>query len=106
MPKKGMKGRRLRTGTKYATFRTPMAKTKNAKKAQRASLRKRVFNLRRKKAIHDTVKAVTAGGKEAAQKLPALYQALDKAAKNGTINKNKAARMKSRLTKRVAALAK
>ena len=84
-----------------------MAKTKNAKKAQRASLRKRIFNVRRKKAIHDTVKGLgSAKGKDAVAMLPKLYQALDKAAKHGTITKNKAARMKSRLTKRVAVAAK
>ena len=80
-----------------------MAKTKNAKKAHRASLRKRIFNVRRKKTIHDTVKDLAnAKGKDALALLPGLYQALDKAAKHGTITKNKAARMKSRLTKRVA----
>ena len=80
-----------------------MARTKNAKKAHRSSLRKRVFNLRRKKTIHDTVKELgKAKGKDALAMLPELYQALDKAAKHGTINTNKAARMKSRLTKRVA----
>ena len=87
-----------------------MANTSSAKKAYRASLRKRVFNVRRKKAIHDTVKsvsqAIASGNKEAAKRLPALYQAVDKAAKHGTIEKNTAARMKSRITKRVAALAK
>ena len=80
-----------------------MAKTKNAKKAYRSSLRKRVFNVRRKKTIHDTVKRLSnASGKEALAILPELYQALDKAAKHGTIPAGKAARMKSRLTKRVA----
>ena len=44
--------------------------------------------------------------KESAASLPALYQAIDKATKNGTIKKNTAARMKSRLAKRVAAAAK
>ena len=84
-----------------------MAKTKNAKKAQRASLRKRIFNVRRKRAVHDTVKELSlVKGKDAAAMLPKLYQALDKAAKHGTITKNKASRMKSRLTKRVAVAAK
>ncbi len=87
-----------------------MANTKNAKKAQRASLKKRVFNLRHKKQVHDTVKqisnAITAKSKDAAKLLPALYKAVDKAAKHGTLNKNTASRMKSRITKRVAALAK
>lgn len=80
-----------------------MARTKNAKKAHRASLRRRVFNLRKKKAIHDTVKKLEkAKGKDAIATLHELYQAVDKAAKHGTISKNKAARMKSRLTKRLA----
>ncbi|RJQ33420.1 30S ribosomal protein S20 [Candidatus Parcubacteria bacterium] len=87
-----------------------MANTKNAKKAHRSSLRKRVFNVRRKKAIHDTVKAVSkaisAKSKDAGTLLPELYQAVDKAAKHGTISKNTASRMKSRITKRVAALSK
>ena len=87
-----------------------MANTKNAKKAQRASTRKRVFNLRHKKEVHDTVKeisrAITGKSKDAVKMLPALYKAVDKAAKHGTLNKNTASRMKSRITKRVAALAK
>jgi len=84
-----------------------MARTKNAKKAHRASLRKRIFNVRRKKAIHDTVKELSlAKGKDASALLPALYQALDKAAKHGTISKNKAARQKSRLTRRIAVVSK
>ncbi len=43
-------------------------------------------------------------GKGAAAKLSALYQAVDKATKNGTIKKNTAARMKSRISKQIAAL--
>lgn len=88
-----------------------MAKTRSAKKAQRVASRKRIFNTRRKKAVKDTVKdigksIVGKSAAEAAKMLPALYKALDKAAKNGTIKKNTAARMKSRITKRVAALSK
>ncbi len=88
-----------------------MAKTKNAKKAERVSKRKYVFNARRKKTMKDAVKTVgklvtgkDAKGAEAS--LPTLYKAIDKAAKNKTINKNTAARMKSRLTKRVQSLSK
>lgn len=86
-------------------------RTKSGKKAHRASLKRRVFNARRKKDMKDAVKSVTkliAGkSQEGAQKaLPTLYQALDKAAKLGTIKKNTAARLKSRLTKRVASMAK
>ncbi len=42
--------------------------------------------------------------KEAQMSLPELFQAIDKAAKNGTIKKNTASRMKSRLSKQVASL--
>jgi len=83
-----------------------MAITKGAKKAIRASERKRIFNLRRKKALTDTSKALTravaAGDTAAAAKLlPAAYQAVDKAAKRGVIKANTAARKKSRLARLV-----
>ncbi len=88
-----------------------MAKTKSAKKANRAASRKRVFNVRRKKDAKDTFKDVSKliaskNAADAAKSLPALYKALDKASKNGTIKKNTASRIKSRITKRVAAIAK
>ena len=80
-----------------------MAITKNAKKAQRASTRKRVFNVRRKVTLHDTVKAykdhIAEGNtKEAQTLLPAVYQAIDKAAKRNVITKNTANRQKARLS--------
>jgi len=80
--------------------------TKGAKKALRASDRKAVFNLRRKRVLRTEVKNVKdliKEGKveEAAKSLPAAYQALDKAAKMSTITKNHAARKKSRLAKAV-----
>ncbi len=86
-----------------------MANTKSAKKAQRVSERRYVFNARRKKAMKDEVKSVgklIAGKstKEAEKSLPTLYKAIDKAAKNGTIKKNTAARMKSRIVKRLRAV--
>ena len=79
-----------------------MAITKGAKKANRASLRKRVFNLRRKSVLNDSVKEVrkmiSAGNKDEALKLlPSAYQAIDKAMKRGVIKSNTAARKKSRL---------
>jgi small subunit ribosomal protein S20 len=88
-----------------------MANTTSAKKAQRVSLRRYVFNARRKKAMKDSVKAtgkfiLAKSSANAEKSLPALYKAIDKAAKNGTIKKNTAARMKSRLSKRVASIAK
>ena len=79
-----------------------MAITKGARKAHRSSLRKRVFNVRRKTAMHDVVKQVRkatgAGNAADAEKLmPAAYKAIDKAAKRGIIKPNTAARKKSRL---------
>ena len=79
-----------------------MAITKGAKKAHRASERKRVFNIRRRRAEHEVVKEVrslaTAGKPdEAAKLMPTAYKAIDKAAKRGIIKKNTAARKKSRL---------
>ncbi len=87
-----------------------MAITRGAKKAHRASLRKRVFNVRRKNKLTDAtkdVKKALAGGKkaEAEKLLSAAYQAIDKAAKRGIIKPNAANRKKARLAaaiKRVA----
>jgi small subunit ribosomal protein S20 len=82
--------------------------TKGAHKAHRSSLRKHVYNQRRKSAMNDTVKklrkAVIAGNtQEAESMLPQAYKVIDKAAKRGIIKKNTAARKKSRL---VAAIKK
>jgi len=82
-----------------------MAITKNAKKAHRASLKKHVFNVRRKRALTDTVKvvkkAITTDVAEAEKSLSAAYKAIDKAAKGGVIKKNAASRKKSRLAKAI-----
>ncbi len=80
-----------------------MAITKGAKKAHRASLKKRVYNVRRKVALHDVVKTFKTHLGEGKQKdaealLPAVYKAIDKAAKGNIITKNTANRKKSRLT--------
>lgn len=78
-----------------------MAITSSAKKAYRASLRKRVFNVRRKRALVSTMKE--ARKTVTKETLSSAYQAIDKAAKRGLIKKNTAARKKSRLAKAVAA---
>ncbi len=87
-----------------------MANTSSAKKAQRVALRRAVYNARRKKAAKDAVKgmmkAISAKKKDAASKLPELQQAIDKAVKGHTMHKNTAARIKSKLVKRIAALSK
>jgi small subunit ribosomal protein S20 len=83
-----------------------MAITANAKKAHRASLKKHVFNVRRKRAVTDTTKAVkklmVTDTKAATVSLKDAYKALDKAAKTGVIKKNTADRKKSRLALAIA----
>jgi small subunit ribosomal protein S20 len=84
-----------------------MAKTSSAKKANRAGAKRAIFNARRKKTLRDTIKetsrAVLSGkAMDAAKAFPTLQQAIDKAAKTGVITKNAAARMKSRMAKRVS----
>lgn len=79
-----------------------MAITKGAKKAHRSSLRKHVFNVRRKSVMSDVVKKVKkhiiAGEIDEATKLmPEAYKAIDKSAKRGVLKTNAAARKKSRL---------
>lgn len=78
--------------------------TKSAKKAYRQSLRRRAKNIQRKKTLHGVIKKykklVQAGDLKSAQKeLPKVYKILDKSAKVHLIKKNKASRLKSRLTK-------
>jgi len=85
-----------------------MAITSSAKKAHKASLNKQVFNVRRKRELHDVMKEIASfvslkKGKEAQALLPRAYKAIDKAAKRGVIKKNTASRKKSRL---VAAIKK
>jgi len=79
-----------------------MAITKGAKKAHRASLRKRVFNIRRKRAMAEGVKEarsfVGKDKKEQMAELAKAYSVIDKAAKRGVIKKNTASRKKARLS--------
>ena len=88
-----------------------MAIIKSAKKAIRSSARKRVFNIRTKSTLHDTVKkyrklVASKSVKEAEAMIPKVYEALDKAAKRGVIKKNTATRMKSRLVQALKKVAK
>lgn len=76
--------------------------TTSAKKAIRNASRKYVFNVRRKRVMHDTISEVrrlaTAGkAADALKALPQAFQSLDKAVKRGVIKANAAARQKSRL---------
>ncbi|MDB5194716.1 MAG: ribosomal protein small subunit ribosomal protein [Parcubacteria group bacterium] len=77
--------------------------TRSAKKALRASDRKRVFNLARAGKVSKSVKTLkkfVAEGKkkEALAELRNVQKALDKAVKGKTILKNAASRKKSRLS--------
>jgi len=80
--------------------------TSSAKKALRASKKKRVFNLRRKDQMKDVIKRykklIDAKKPDEAKKLvPELQKAIDKATKRGVIKANNAARKKSRLMKKL-----
>jgi ribosomal protein S20 len=80
--------------------------TSSAKKALRQSKTRRARNIKKKDAYKGAVKAYRklAAGKQwedAIAKLPAVYQAVDKAAKTNVIAKNKARRLKSRLSRMV-----
>lgn len=84
--------------------------TKGAEKAHRQSLRKRVYNIRRKTAMKDVVKSLDKAvlakdAKKAEELLPKAYKAIDKAAKIGVIKDNTASRKKSRLIKKIKNIA-
>lgn len=86
-----------------------MSITRGAKKAHRSSLRKRVFNLRRKDEVSRSIKAlkklIASGKKKEAEKAMAQVQsALDKAVKGKTLKRNTASRKKSRLSKLIKKL--
>ncbi|MDP3772066.1 MAG: 30S ribosomal protein S20 [bacterium] len=80
-----------------------MPNIKSAKKALRQSIRRRARNLKRTdayKTVVKKIKRVVATGEDKALDLVSpLYKALDKAAKTRAISKNKANRLKSRMTK-------
>lgn len=80
--------------------------TKSAAKAMRQSTRRKKQNLLKKEAYKGAVrdvKKMLASEKveDARMLLPKLYKMLDKAAKTNVIKKNKADRLKSRITKRI-----
>ena len=81
-----------------------MPNIKSAKKRMRSSVKKTdantLVNSSMRTAIKKFEKDVKAGNKEEASKsLNTAVQRVDKAMKNGLVHKNKAARVKSRLTK-------
>ena len=83
-----------------------MANHKSAKKRNRASEAKRMRNRIRKNAVKTAVKKLRLNKdkKSASEQLTKVASLLDKLAKNNYIHKNKAANLKSKLTKHVSAL--
>lgn len=87
-----------------------MANTSSARKAQRASEKKAIFNVRRKRALKDSIKEVgklttAKNQKEAEAMLPTVFKAIDKATKRGVLKKNTASRMKSGVVRKIRAIA-
>lgn len=82
-----------------------MPRTSSAKKALRAASRKRARNLAYLKQIKQLIKLTRRGlvaGKASKKiELAKFNQLVDKAAKVGVVHKNKAARLKSRLARRL-----
>ena len=76
-----------------------MAITKSAKKAHRASLRKKAYNDARKQALRGALKGARTAGKGDVKALAEAYKAIDKAMKRGLIKKNTAARRKAKVAK-------
>ncbi len=74
---------------------------KNAKKALRASERKRIVNRDVKSKLKTALDKVNK--EKQATVLPAAFSAIDKAVKKNLIHKNKAARLKAQVSKLVAA---
>ena len=83
-----------------------MANHKSALKRVRSDEAKRLRNRYQHKTTRNAVRDLRAleDRKEAEEKLPAVVGMLDKLAKRNIIHKNKAANLKSQLTKKVASL--
>ena len=81
---------------------------KSSKKALRQNKRRHLTNLKNSKKLKDAIskykKTLEAKNQPEAKKLLSLvYKQLDKAAKTNLIKKNKSSRLKSRLSKKLAA---
>lgn len=88
-----------------------MPNTRNAKKAHRQSIKRRAINRAQRSALKTTVKRAetvfTAGDAEAAEtSFRTAVKRLDQAAAKGLIHKNKAARHKSQLARKLAGATK
>ena len=83
-----------------------MANHKATKKDMRQAVKRRERNRYNGKTTRNAIRDLKGADKETADKsLPEVISMIDKLAKNGVIHKNKASNLKSKLTKRVNALA-
>lgn len=83
-----------------------MANHKSALKRIRSSEKKRVLNRYQHKTTRNAIKAIRIATEkeDAVAKLPLVISMIDKLAKKNIIHSNKAANLKSKLTKHVAAI--
>lgn len=79
------------------------ATKKDTRQAAKRRDRNRYYGKTTRNAIRDL--RATDEAKEAGEQLPKVASMIDKLAKRGVIHKNKAANLKSKLTKKVKALA-
>ncbi|MCX6812481.1 MAG: 30S ribosomal protein S20 [Candidatus Berkelbacteria bacterium] len=86
-----------------------MPLTSSAKKALRVDRAKKEINDLTRNKIKSALKAarlaIVSGDTDATKKIDLAYRELDLAAKKNVIHKNKASRLKSRLTKKLAKVA-
>ena len=80
------------------------ATKKDMRQSAKRNERNRYYGKTTRNAIRD-IKAISEQ-KAASEKLPVVTSMIDKLAKRGTIHRNKAANLKSKLARRVNALAK
>ena len=85
-----------------------MANHKATKKDVRQAAKRRERNKYYGKTTRNAIRDLRAvkGKKEAGEKMPEVAAMIDKLAKKGVIHRNKAANLKSKLAKKVNALAK
>lgn len=72
---------------------------KSAKKKLRQDRKKTTRNAAYKIAVKKIIKSVKKSGKKDASAIKKLYSVVDKAAKKGIVHKNKARRIKSRVSR-------
>jgi small subunit ribosomal protein S20 len=83
-----------------------MANHKATKKDVRQAAKRRERNKYNGKTTRNAIRDLKAlSGKEASDQLPVVAGMIDKLAKRGVIHKNKAANLKSKLTKKLATAA-